>query len=120
MLQVAAYTPGKENRPAYAEALEFQRENCPHPSTPGKPQFGYADRALHYESSNPHMRLPERIMIECQTSSAVRQTPPLPLIIAVPMHRPSRRGRDDWCREHCSIQTCTRNRCLLPRWLDGA
>ena len=41
MLQVAAYTPGKEKRPAYAEALEFQRENCPHPSTPGKPQFGW-------------------------------------------------------------------------------
>jgi hypothetical protein len=40
MLQVAAYTPGKEKRPAYAEALEFQRENCPHPSTPEKPQFG--------------------------------------------------------------------------------
>ncbi len=39
MLQVAAYTPGKKKRPAYAEALEFQRENCPHPSTPGKPQF---------------------------------------------------------------------------------
>jgi hypothetical protein len=31
MLQVAAYTPGKEKRPAYAEALEFQRENCPTP-----------------------------------------------------------------------------------------
>ena len=29
MLQVAAYTPGKEKLPAYAEALEYQRENCP-------------------------------------------------------------------------------------------
>jgi hypothetical protein len=40
MLQVAAYTPGKEKRPAFAEALQFQRENSPQLSTLGKPHTG--------------------------------------------------------------------------------